>query len=156
MENKIKIEGVLATEGVYISATVGKSMYPMLRAGRDKILVSPKCGRLKKYDIPLYRRGDNYVLHRVIKVLPGSGYNIRGDNCFATEKNVPEEAVIGVLTEFFRDGKSVNTNGFGYKLYSRIWVALHPLICALKTIRRVTLKIFVKNKAPTKKSGGNK
>ena len=28
--------------------------------------------RLKKYDVPLYRRGADYVLHRVVKVLPES------------------------------------------------------------------------------------
>ena len=34
------------------------------------------------------------------------GYIIRGDNCYADE-NVPEEAILGVLVEFFRKGKHV-------------------------------------------------
>jgi hypothetical protein len=53
--------------------------------------------------VALYRRGDAYVLHRVLQPIDG-GYIIRGDNCYADEK-VPEDAVIGVLTEFFRKGK---------------------------------------------------
>ena len=47
--------------------------------------------------------GYAYVLHRVLQPIEG-GYIIRGDNCYSDEK-VPESAVIGVLTEFFRKGK---------------------------------------------------
>lgn len=48
----------------------------------------------------LYKRGDKYVLHRVISVIDG-GYIIRGDNCYSDEK-IPESAVFGVLKEYFR------------------------------------------------------
>ena len=59
--------------------------------------------RLQRLDVALYRRGDAYVLHRVLQPIDG-GYIIRGDNCYSDE-NVPEDAVIGVLTEFFRKNK---------------------------------------------------
>lgn len=117
-------------------------MEPMMKAGRDTIYVTPKCGRLKKYDIPLYRRGNRYVLHRVIKVLPGKGYNIRGDNCLCTEENVPEDFIIGVLTGFYRNGKEVSLDSFTYKLYSRLWVFFHPVIFAVKRAAGYIKKLF--------------
>ncbi len=138
--DRIKIEEVLEKEGIFICTTVGTSMYPMLRDRRDTVVIRPVSGRLKKYDIPLYRAGDKYVLHRIIKVLPGKGYFIRGDNCFLTEKNIPDDAVIGVLTEFIRNGKTFTVDSFGYKLYYRIWVFLHPAVCAAKRIRAATKK----------------
>ncbi len=133
--NKKSIEDIIESEGIYMCTTVGVSMYPMLRNRRDTVVILPKSGRLKKYDVPLYRVGKKYVLHRVIKVLPEKGYNIRGDNCFCTEKNIPEEAVIGVLSEFWRNGKRIDTENLSYKIYSRLWVFLHPLICFVKRVR---------------------
>lgn len=100
---KYTIEEVLLTNGKYVGPTVGISMLPMLKEGRDTIVVVHKTSRLKSLDVALYKRGDAYVLHRVLRPIEG-GYLIRGDNCYVNE-NVPEEAVIGVLTEFFRKSK---------------------------------------------------
>ena len=102
---KLKIEDVLNEKGVYIGPTVGVSMLPMLKNRRDTIVVKPKTERLKRLDVALYKRGEDYILHRVLAIVDG-GYIIRGDNCYADE-NVAEDAVIGVLTEFFRKDKHI-------------------------------------------------
>lgn len=102
---KLKIEDVLKEKGVYIGPTVGVSMLPMLKNRRDTIVVKPKTERLKRLDVALYKRGEAYILHRVLQAVDG-GYIIRGDNCYVDE-NVPEDAVIGVLTEFFRKDKHI-------------------------------------------------
>ena len=48
--------------------TVGDSMEPMLRNRKDTIIIEPVHGRLKRYDLPLYRRPDGkYVLHRILQ-----------------------------------------------------------------------------------------
>ena len=100
---KLKIEDVLREKGAYIGPTVGISMLPMLKNRRDTIVVKPKTERLKRLDVALYRRGDAYVLHRVLEPIDG-GYLIRGDNCYSDE-HIPEEDVFGVLMEFFRKNK---------------------------------------------------
>ncbi len=100
-----KIEDVLLTNGQYVGPTAGVSMLPMLKNRRDTIVVNKKTERLKPLDVALYKRGEQYILHRVLKVTD-TGYIIRGDNCYADEI-VPEEAVIGVLTEFFRKDKHI-------------------------------------------------
>ena len=101
--DKQTIEEVLLSRGQYVGPTVGVSMLPMLKNRRDTIVVRAKTERLQRLDVALYRRGDAYILHRVLKPIDG-GYIIRGDNCYVDE-NIPEEDVIGVLTEFFRKGK---------------------------------------------------
>lgn len=111
-----RIEEILKREGVYVSTTSGVSMYPMLRDRKDTIIVTPCKGRLKKHDVPLYRRGEEYVLHRILKVLPDS-YIIRGDNCLQTERGITDADLVGVLTGFYRGGKQVDLNGLPYRAY---------------------------------------
>lgn len=125
MTDPARIEDVLRQEGVYAATTHGVSMYPLLRDGRDTVVIRPPEGRLRKYDVPLYRVGPKYVLHRIVRVLP-DGYVIRGDNCL-TEEHVRDEQVIGVLTALYRGDRPVDLSGPGYRLYCRIWCALSPL-----------------------------
>lgn len=112
---KRTIEEVIALHGKYIGPTVGISMLPMLKNRRDTIVVLPKTERLKRLDVALYKRGDAYILHRVLQPIEG-GYIIRGDNCYSDEK-VPEEAVFGVLSEFFRKGKHYTCDDKKYLQY---------------------------------------
>ena len=112
---KLSIKSVLLEHGKYVGPTVGVSMRPMLKTGRDTIVVHRKSGRLKPLDVALYMRGDAYVLHRVLSVTD-TGYVIRGDNCYQDEI-VPEEAVIGVLVEFFRKNKHYDCTDKRYLRY---------------------------------------
>ena len=113
---RLKIETVLQENGVYVGPTVGVSMLPMLKNRRDTIVVRPKTERLKRLDVALYRRGDSYVLHRVIEPIDG-GYIIRGDNTYSDE-HIPEEWVFGVLTEFFRKDKHIYCTDEKYLRYA--------------------------------------
>ena len=135
-EGNAKIEDVLEDQVFYAGSTCGVSMYPMLRHRRDTIVIKPVEGRLKKYDVSLYKDNERYVLHRVIKVLPDA-YIIRGDNCINKEY-VTDDMVIGKLEEFYRnpkdvskikgaDAKPVNMNGFKYKLYVRVMHYSFPI-----------------------------
>ena len=46
----------------------GVSMLPLLRQGRDAVVLSPLPERLRKYDVVLYRRRNGqYVLHRIVE-----------------------------------------------------------------------------------------
>lgn len=128
------IETILKKDGVFVSTTSGVSMFPMLRDRRDTIIVTRREGRLKKYDVALYKRGDSYVLHRVIEVLPDS-YIIRGDNCLSKEYGITDDTVLGVLTGFYRGDKEKSMKSFSYKLYSRLIVAFHPLVRVRTSIK---------------------
>lgn len=134
------IEDVLRTEGYHVSTTSGVSMWPMLRDRRDTIILSLPEGRLRKYDIPLYRRGDGYVLHRIIEVKKDH-YIICGDNCIRKEY-VKDEQIIGVLTGFYRNDRQVNLKSVGYRLYVRIWCGLYPVRVLFKRGRAFLGKII--------------
>ena len=126
MNSEIHIEDILARDGVFVSTTSGFSMYPMLRDRRDTIVVRTYTGRLKKYDVALYKQNGKYILHRVIKVLPKS-YVIRGDNCYNKEYGITDEDILGVLREFYRGDKKVNMDGLTYKLYVRLARGIYHL-----------------------------
>lgn len=110
----------------------GTSMLPMLRQGRDSVVLSPLPERLKKYDLPLYQRENGqYVLHRIVEV--GNTYTCIGDNQFVLEPELEHCQMIGVVTEFTRNGKCISTGAAGYRLYCRFWCATRP---ARRTLRR--------------------
>lgn len=129
-----RIEDVIAAEGMFVSTSVGTSMLPLIRDRRDTIIVTPPSGRLRKYDVALYRRGDRYILHRVVEVLPG-GYVICGDNCLAREYDITDANVIGVLTGLYRGDRQVDLGGIGYRAYARAWVLLYPARALWKRVR---------------------
>ena len=104
----------------------GISMLPMLRQGRDSVVLSPPPERLKKYDLPLYIRDNGkYVLHRVIKV--GETYTCMGDNQFVPEPGLRHDQMIGVVTAFYRDDKEHSVQDISYRLYCRGWHHSRPL-----------------------------
>ena len=117
-------------------------MYPMLRNRRDTVIIRPVEGRLKKYDVPLYRRGKDYVLHRIVKVTP-EGYVICGDNCLHREYQVTDRQIIGVLKGFYRGDREIDIDGNGYRLYCRLWVAAYPFRYVIKRFWRI-IRILMK------------
>ena len=131
-----KIEDIIEKEGYYISTSVGNSMLPFLRERKDTVVIQ-KREQYKKFDVVLYKRNGNYVLHRIIKVLPET-FHIRGDNCYYDEY-VKHNEIIGVMVECYRGEKKVNLNSIFYKLYVCIRVYSYP-------IRSVFNKIKIKIK----------
>lgn len=118
-------EEILSRDGRLIYKTKGFSMQPMLYQNRDLVIIETFEGRLKPYDVALYKRGRQYVLHRVLSVGDGV-YYIRGDNTYSIE-TVPEGNVLGVLTAFVRNGKQHQVTERGYRFYSRFWHVIYPL-----------------------------
>ena len=145
MNSAEEIRRVLSEEGVFVSTSVGVSMWPMLRSRRDTIVIEPIRGRLKRFDVPLYHRNGKLILHRVIRVLP-EGYDIRGDNCLGTEKNVGEDCMLGVLTGFWRGEKKVELSSFGYRSYVRVWHGIFPLRALSKRLRAYAMAAWTRAK----------
>lgn len=130
---------LLSRDGKLVYKTCGVSMEPMLRQNRDLVVIEVPVGRLKPMDVAFYKRGDKYVLHRVIKTAD-SYYLIRGDNTYVFE-NVPDSAVIGVLTGFQRKGRQYAVTDRRYLMYARFWNAIYPLRSFLFRVRRFAILI---------------
>ena len=158
MANKVSLEEMIPTikeslaSGSSVSFTVtGNSMLPMLHHGIDTVTLSPVSGKLKKYDLPFYCRGDGkYILHRIIKV-GDDEYIIRGDNCDFIERGIKHDDIIGVVTAFTRNGISHSTNELSYRVYKHFWcngfsyfirkkILLKSRVCLARIYRKIFRK----------------
>lgn len=143
-------EDVLKQHGRIVYPNQGKSMLPLLREGRDLAVIDPrptdKDGlpiRLCKYDTVLYKSGDKYILHRILKVLP-QGYITCGDNNYFCEYGIRDEQIIGVLTGVVRDGVETPVSDRKYRIYVHLWCDLFPIRAGILWIRMMLCRI--KNK----------
>ncbi len=136
------IEEVLAKDGKVKFTPTGTSMLPMLRGGKDTVELSRVEGKLKKYDLPLYKRPNGKcVMHRIIKVKK-DGYVMLGDHQWISEYPVPFDSVIGVMTSFTRNGKTYKNDCKGYKLYCKMWTAIRPFRMIYFRTKSLVKKIF--------------
>ncbi len=104
----------------------GVSMLPMLRQGIDSVVLSPVPEKLKKYDLPLYRRkSGQFVLHRVVKVT--DTYTCIGDNQFQYEPGLEHGQMVGLVTAFCRGKKEIPVTSLSYRVYCRLWHYSRPL-----------------------------
>ena len=94
-----RFEELLQRDGVLIYKTRGVSMRPMLKQDRDLVIIRPVEGRLKKYDIPLYRRKngikggkvkDTRSFKQLLTCNSGirSFYSLAGNNCLLRKKRL--------------------------------------------------------------------
>lgn len=155
MSDTSTFEAELLEHGKIIYTNVGVSMMPLLRQNRDVMIIERPTGRLKKYDVPLFKRDNGrYVLHRILKVREND-YVICGDNCTNKEYGITDEHIIGVLTGVIRDGKILNMNDFSYKLYYHLWCDFFYVRVFLIRLRNLFRKVkrFIKRKRGKKKNG---
>ena len=135
--NKSTFEEQLDKYGKLIYTNVGDSMMPLIRQDKDLLIIEKPKGRLKKYDVPLYRRDSGqYVLHRILEVRK-KDYVICGDNRWVKEYGITDRHIIGVLTGIVRNGKTIPVTDWRYRLYVRIWCGFFPIRLAI----RVKLKL---------------
>lgn len=125
ISDRTTFEELLARDGFLVYKIRGVSMEPMLRQNRDLVVIRTLSSRPEKYDAVLYKRGENYVLHRIIRVCEDH-YLIRGDNTYRLEY-VPFAAVLGVLTAFTRKGRQHDVTERGYLMYVHLWHAIYPI-----------------------------
>lgn len=119
--HKSTFEEEINQTGKLIYTNVGDSMMPLIRQGKDLLIIEKVNGRLKKYDVPLYKRDSGqYVLHRILKVRKND-YVICGDNRWGREYGIQDRHIIGVLTGIIRDGREVSVNDKKYKIYVHLW-----------------------------------
>lgn len=125
--NKSTFEEELRLNGKLIYTNCGDSMMPLIKQGRDVLVISAADGRLKKYDVPLYKRDSGqYVLHRILKVRQND-YIICGDNRWQREYGITDRHIIGVLTSVLRNGKEISFNSLRYRIYVHLWCDLFPV-----------------------------
>jgi hypothetical protein len=127
-------EEELEKNGTIVFTNRGVSMMPLLRENRDLMVIEKKGPeRCKKYDAVLFKRGERYVLHRILKVRE-KDYYIVGDNCRKGEY-VTDEQILGVLTQVVRDGKVIRAEDPAYQRYVHLWCDFFPIRKGLFYVR---------------------
>lgn len=143
-------EDILKKEGTLVYTNVGVSMMPLLRQGRDLMVIEDVQGGrdvtmgrpLKRLDSVLFKRSNGqYVLHRIMDnpdevddIQPEKKvYRICGDNTMQLEP-VRREQIIGRLVEVERrpkkgqqDGWHIHVDSKGYRAYSWMMWGLWPM-----------------------------
>lgn len=137
------IRDTLAAGNTVCIGPKGTSMRPLIRQGIDYVELSAVPEKLKKYDLPLYRRADGqFVLHRVVKI--GEHYTCVGDNQFQPETGVKHSQVIAVVTAIYRRDKRIPVTAFSYRAYCRLWHWSRPVRKILRRVRDTFRRCFSK------------
>ena len=131
----------LAMGGTVIIKPKGTSMLPLIRQGIDEVVLKCPDGRLKKYDIPFYKRKNGqFVLHRIVKVRKND-YVLCGDNQTEYEYGIRDDMIIAVVAEIVRDKKHIKTDNRQYMKYCRRHVRRQKLKRKYRRLARILLKI---------------
>lgn len=134
--NKSTFEEEIEKSGKIIYTNVGDSMMPFIKQGRDVLVISRAEGKLKRYDVPLYKRDSGqYVLHRILKVREND-YVICGDNRWNKEYGITDRHIIGVLTGVIRNGKEIPVTDRKYRIYVHLWCDFFPVRAFIIRIRQ--------------------
>ncbi|MBS7298307.1 MAG: S24/S26 family peptidase [Eubacteriales bacterium] len=113
----------IATGGSVRFSPKGTSMLPMLRQNIDSVVLVKANRKLKKYDLPLYRRENGqFVLHRVVGVKNDS-YTMCGDNQYVYEYGIKDEQILAIMEGFYRGDSYVSSTDKKYRAYCKKQVA---------------------------------
>ncbi len=135
--NNSTFEDEIKRTGRIIYTNVGDSMMPLIKQGRDVLVISAVNGRLKRYDIPLYKRDSGqYVLHRILKVRKND-YVICGDNRCNKEYGITDRHIIGVLSGIIRDGREIPVTNIKCRIYAHLWCDFFPVRVLIIRIRQI-------------------
>lgn len=150
MEQRMTFEQLLERDGHLAFTNKGVSMLPLLRQGKDVMLLEKKSATpLKKFDCVLFRRAgktqkkDAYVMHRILRVNDDGTYWIVGDNCISGE-TVAEKQIIGILKGIIRNGKTFSLKRIDYQIYVNTWCRWYHLRFGLLRTRQFVGKCLRK------------
>ena len=119
----------------------GVSMYPLLREGKDEVILSA-CQKeeLQPMDVVLFRYHGMHILHRVIH-RDGDKLTMKGDGSFSTKENCTTGDVIARVEAVIRpSGKIIRVDDWKWKVPSWIWCKLgilkNPILRVLHFLRK--------------------
>lgn len=122
---------------------VGFSMWPFLKSGQKVIVKRIPISDLKCGDIILYRVGNQFICHRLVKKLKqGNQYLLcsRGDFSLSLPESVTEEMFLGKVSGVIKNSKIISIDGPGQHIINRIILMIAPLIVLLVKIVKIILR----------------
>lgn len=132
------VESEIADGRSVIFRVKGDSMLPLLRSGKEKVVLYPcRNGEPKKGDIILFRYKGRHLLHRIVKK-ENHNYLLQGDGVCTSYEECAEKDVIGIVREVCHpSGKTVLVNSLSWQLAGHLWLCMG-------TRRGILLRIILK------------
>ncbi|MCR5587496.1 MAG: S24/S26 family peptidase [Lachnospiraceae bacterium] len=129
------IRMVLDSEGEFRIYPKGTSMLPLLKEGRDSVVLVKTEKFIKPWNIVFYKRDNgDFVLHRIVKVYRDEGlYDLCGDNHLMIEHGIRRDQIIGVVKRIYIGDYCVDSGNLFYKAYVSCWKSFF--------VRRVFYKV---------------
>lgn len=115
---------------------VGHSMFPLIRNGKDEVLLTPCTEEdLRPMDVVLFRYQGKHVLHRIL-CREGSQLILQGDGSLVAKELCNTTDVVGKVSQIVRpSGKAVSVHHWGWRFSGFLWVKLGVL-------RRPIIRIY--------------
>ena len=116
----------------------GTSMTPLLRDGRDEVIVVPYVeGELSPMDVVLFRYRGGHLLHRIVR-RDGDCLLMQGDGCLVAQERCAITDVVGRVVAVVRpSGRVVSVSSWRWRLPSLLW-------CRLGVLRRPLLRCLLR------------
>lgn len=121
------LEGLLA-EGREVELRIkGNSMRPLLRDGRDIVVLKPSDGQqIQPGDIVLFRIKERRILHRIVRI-DADRVTLAGDGNYRATEICTRSDIRAVAVRIIRpSGRVVECNTHTWRRQSRCWLALPP------------------------------
>ncbi|MBQ4572281.1 MAG: S24/S26 family peptidase [Clostridia bacterium] len=122
------VENMLS-DGYDVEFTVtGNSMWPVLRHGRDRVIISSYGDKkIQPGDTVLYCPiREKYLLHRIMFVKNGN-FRAAGDNNCFYDGNFSTDCIVGRVTTYIRKEKKYSADSFAMRTWSFCWRVLFPI-----------------------------
>jgi len=100
----------------------GVSMFPLMRNGKDEVLLYPCKGEeLKPMDVVLFKYRGKHLLHRIIR-RDGDCLYIQGDGSYVAKEECMVSDVVGKMQAVVRpSGKKVSVDSRRWRIQSTLW-----------------------------------
>ena len=114
----------------------GTSMLPLLRQGKDSVILVKCPEQPKKRDIIFYKRPNGqFVLHRILKRATDGTYILCGDNQTKPECDVRESMMIARAVSMTVNGHTFSCDSEKYRKWVKKWLKMPYRRLALITYR---------------------
>ena len=140
LSNKIffaEVEELIAAGERVTILVRGNSMRPLLRDGRDKVVLR-RCtdDDIRKGAVMLFRHRDAHIMHRVVKI-EGDVVIFAGDGNYKMQEIAMRKDIVAVVEAVVRpSGKRIECRGRRWRMMSHLWLSQTSLE------RRVILAIM--------------
>ena len=131
-----EVERLLAQSDEVTITIRGNSMRPMLRDGRDGVVLRRyECEPIRVGDVMLFRYRAGHILHRVVRV-EGERITFAGDGNYNLYEVAQRGDIVARMVAYVKDGSRYECEGKEWRRFSRVWMAL-PMIA-----RRVVIGVM--------------